>query len=65
MPCPNPFKPEDCDQISQTLQVVQDYLELAAKCKSCGLEVSGYEEDLNNIKGTLQAIKREFFPNRN
>jgi len=63
--CPNPFTANDLQLLNQQLKTNAETLELAQKCKACGLMTEGYESQLENIQQTLRLIKQHFFPSEN
>jgi hypothetical protein len=64
----SPAKPilEDkhCDACNEVLQAIPKIQELLDRCKSCGLDVTEFQAQLDNQNAMATAIKREFFPQR-
>lgn len=54
--------PKHCDSCNEILQSIPLTQALIDKCKACGLDVSEFQQQLDQQQAMASAIKANFFP---
>ena len=60
----NPLTEEHCAGLDEAIRMGEDGLELLARCKRAGIDVSEYEAKIRNQVQQAKNLKSVFFPGR-